>query len=32
VGVPKKTHVVFFGYVPGCLNPGLSAVTLVHPA
>jgi len=21
VGVSKKTHQVFFGYIPGCLNP-----------
>ena len=21
MGVPKKTHQVFFGYVPGCPNP-----------
>jgi len=22
VGVPKKNPAGFFGYVPGCLNPG----------
>jgi len=33
VGVPKKTHRAFFGYVPGCLNPALSRfshISLAH--
>jgi len=31
VGVPKKTHRVFFGYVPGCLNPAKKLVETDEP-
>jgi len=26
----KKTHRVFFGYAPGCLNPGIHAWMYIH--
>jgi len=29
---PKKTHRVFFGYVPGCLNPATLLVSPVCPS